>query len=76
MLRIFAENMFGLSRNVHGNHYTVCAWHSFAVHSKYSVMQSYANSFFGDVALDTFKNVSEDEDNILDKIYSERNTAL
>ena len=35
----------------------------------YSVMQSYANSFWGDVVLDTFNNVSRDEDNILDKIY-------
>ena len=35
----------------------------------YSVTQSYANSFCGDVVLDTFNNVSRDEDNILDQIY-------
>ena len=35
----------------------------------YSVTQSYANSFWGDVVLDTFNNVSRDEDNILYKIY-------
>ena len=35
----------------------------------YSVTQSYVNSFGGYVVLDTFNNVSRDEDNILDKIY-------
>ena len=35
----------------------------------YSVTQSYANSFWGDVILDTFNNVSRDEDNILEQIY-------
>ena len=35
----------------------------------YSVTQSFANSFWGDVVLDTFSNVSGDEDNILDQIY-------
>ena len=35
----------------------------------YSVMQSYANSFRGDVVLGTFNNVSRDEDNILNQIY-------
>ena len=35
----------------------------------YSVTQSYANSFLGDVVLDTFNNVSRDEDNIGDQIY-------
>ena len=35
----------------------------------YSVTQSYANSFLGYVVLDTFNNVSRDEDNILDQIY-------
>ena len=34
----------------------------------YSVTQSYANSFRGDV-LDSFNNVTRDEDNILDQIY-------
>ena len=33
----------------------------------YSVTQSYANSFWGDVVLDSFKNVSRDADNILTK---------
>ena len=32
-------------------------------------MQSYANSFWGYVVLDTFNNVSRDEENILDQIY-------
>ena len=32
-------------------------------------MQSYANSFWGDVVLDSFNNVSRDEDSILDQIY-------
>ena len=32
-------------------------------------MQSYANSFWADVVLDSFNNVSRDEDNILDQIY-------
>ena len=35
----------------------------------YSVTQSYANSFLGYVVLDTFNNVSRDDDNILDQIY-------
>ena len=35
----------------------------------YSVTQSYANSFWGYVVLDTFNNVSRDEDNISDQIY-------
>ena len=34
-----------------------------------NVMQSDANNFGGDVVLDTFNNVSRDEDNILDQIY-------
>ena len=32
-------------------------------------MQSDANSILGDVVLDTFNNISRDEDNILDQIY-------
>ena len=36
----------------------------------YSVTQSYANSLLGYVVLDTFNNVSRDEDNILDRIYN------
>ena len=39
----------------------------------YSVTQSYANSFWGDVVLDTFNNVSRDENNILDQIYNKAN---
>ena len=35
----------------------------------YSVTKSYANSFWGDVVLDTLNNVSRDEDNILNQIY-------
>ena len=35
----------------------------------HSVTQSYANSFWGDVVLDSFNNVYRDEDNILDQIY-------
>ena len=35
----------------------------------YSITQSYANSFWGDVVLDSFNNVPRDEDNILDQIY-------
>ena len=35
----------------------------------YSVTQSYANSFWGDVVLDNFNNVSRDEDNMLGQIY-------
>ena len=31
--------------------------------------QPYANSFWGDVVLDTSNNVSRDEDNILDQIF-------
>ena len=38
----------------------------------YSVTQSYANSFWGYVVLDTFNSVSRDEDNILDQIYKEQ----
>ena len=38
----------------------------------YSVTQSYANSFGGDVVLDKFNNVSNDEDNILDRIYKKQ----
>ena len=34
----------------------------------YSGTQSYANSFLRDIVLDTFDNVSRDEDNILDQI--------
>ena len=35
----------------------------------YSITRSYANSFWGYVVLETFNNVSRDEDNILDQIY-------
>ena len=38
----------------------------------YSVTQSFANSFWGYVVLDSFNNVSRDEDNILDQIYIEQ----
>ena len=38
----------------------------------YSVTQSLANSFWGYVVLDSFINVSRDEDNILDQIYIEQ----
>ena len=41
----------------------------FLLHVTYSVTQSYANYFGGDVVLDTSKYVSRDEDNILDQIY-------
>ena len=34
-----------------------------------SVTQSYANSFWGNVVLDTFNNVSGNEDNILNHMY-------
>ena len=37
--------------------------------NRYSVTQSYANSFRGDILLDRFNNLSRDEDNILDQIY-------
>ena len=39
---------------------------------QYSVTQSYANSFLGYVVLNTFNNVSRDEDNILDQIYMQQ----
>ena len=35
----------------------------------YSVTQTYAISFWGDVVLHSFNNVSRGEDNILDQIY-------
>ena len=35
----------------------------------YSVTQKYTNSFLGYVVLDTFSNVSRDENSILDQIY-------
>ena len=38
----------------------------------YSVTQSYANSFCGDVSLGHLYNVSRDEGNILDKIYKKQ----
>ena len=38
----------------------------------YSVTQSYANSFGGDVVLDSFNNVPRDEDNILDQIHKKQ----
>ena len=44
-------------------------WDCQASQHVYSVTQSYANSFLRDVVLDTFNNVSRDEDNILDQIY-------
>ena len=40
-----------------------------AVFTIYSVAQSFAISFWGDVVLDTFNNVSRDADNILYQIY-------
>ena len=43
--------------------------HMFSI---YSVTQSYANSFLGDVVLDSFNNLSRDEDNILEKIYKSK----
>ena len=38
----------------------------------YSVTQSYANSFWEDVVLDSLNNVSRDEDNISDQIYGKQ----
>ena len=38
----------------------------------YSVTQSYANSFWEDVVLDIFNNVSKDEENISDEIYKKK----
>ena len=38
----------------------------------YSVTQSYANSFWGYVVLDSFKNVSRNGENILDQIYKKQ----
>ena len=38
----------------------------------FSFMQSDGNSFCGDVALDSFKKASWDEDNILDQIYASK----
>ena len=40
--------------------------------SLYSVTQSYANSFWGDVVLDSLNNSSREEDNILDQIYKKQ----
>ena len=37
------------------------------IFSIYSVTQSYANSFWGDVVLNTINNVSSYEDNVLDQ---------
>ena len=37
----------------------------------YSVIQSYGNSFCGDVVLDSFNKVSRDKENILGKYCSE-----
>ena len=39
----------------------------------YSVTQSYANTFLGDVVLDTFNDESRDEDKILSQIYIRTN---
>ena len=36
---------------------------------RYSVTQSYANSFWGYVVLDSFNNVFRNDENILDQIY-------
>ena len=38
----------------------------------YSVSQSYAKRFVGDVVLDSFNNESRDENNILDQIYQKQ----
>ena len=40
--------------------------------TNYSVTQSYANNFWGDVVLDNFNNVSRDANNILDQIYTKQ----
>ena len=42
------------------------------ISDKYSVTQSNANSFWGDVVFYTFNNVSRDEDNILDLKYEKQ----
>ena len=34
-----------------------------------TALRNHANSFWGDVVLDTFNNVYREEDNILDQIY-------
>ena len=38
----------------------------------YSVTKSQSNSLLGDVVLDTFNNVSRDEDTKLDQIYKKQ----
>ena len=60
------KTTYARQNNVHSN----MLWYVRLVPGTvYSVMQSYANSFLGDVVLDTFKKVSRDADNILDQIY-------
>ena len=53
---------FRLSVSTHYSTFSRCNYTN-------SVNQSYANSFWGDVVLDTVINVSRDEDNILVQIY-------
>ena len=48
--------------------FIMIAWHC-SIPTRYSVTQSFANSFWGYVVLDSFNNVSRDEDNILYQIY-------
>ena len=36
------------------------------------MVQSYGNSFCGDVVLNSFKKASQDEDNILDQVYKSK----
>ena len=45
---------------------------SFEMKGIYSVTQSYANSFWEVVVLDTFNNRSKDEDNILDQLWKKQ----
>ena len=47
----------------------ICIYLSVYPDHRYSVTQSFANSFWGYVVLDSFNNVSRDEGNILYQIY-------
>ena len=58
--------------SIHCVKFGTLVWYSAYPRVSYSDTQSYANSFWGDVVLDSFNNVSKDEDNILDQIYTKK----
>ena len=72
----------GIGSELFNANISVCLIHTAAVggamagYCIYSVTELYVSSFLGNVVLDTFNNVSRDEDNILDQTLKKQSGFL